>query len=262
MSHQQLNNEFDTNSRVLLTARGYVSDQVSNKKVKTIKLSSKSARKMSAQERIAANSKRRLDQTLTLTKYPKQVQQYNDEVIKYVDLVTSNKVNRNKLNSQFHKATLAGAKVDTNYSKKTSKLFNVVIVADEASGYKPLAKTKGLTIKKAKNSSKDGKTVTTDPNKSYRKFMKRRSLLQKQRTDPLVIGLEILSLVSALLIIFFIFLQPSKQDDAMNALSESGGASLFTRPKPRGYALFLIRATEVSTAIVLITLIVVNMLLK
>lgn len=63
-------------------------------------------------------------------------------------------------------------------------------------------------------------------------------------------GLGIALIVLSGLIILFIFLQPSKANDAMSALSDTAGHDLLSEAKPDDYTLFLMRGTVILTLIV------------
>ncbi|WP_172616848.1 preprotein translocase subunit SecG [Limosilactobacillus reuteri] len=264
LSNSQLKTEFNNNTRIMLSARGYAGNQVTNKKTKTVKLSKTNQEKVKKEQKEVQRSLNKLNNSRLLTGYPRSVKSYTEGVNKYLNLLLQDKISKKTLNKQFHQNTVKGMEIVSEYQNgKGSTLFNLALTADEASGYKPEVKSKGVTLKPTKTKNKS--TVTHDPYKQLRKVKKQeneQNHIKKVNREPRVITLKIVLIALSALLILLIFLQPSKQDDAMNALSDTGGATLFTRPKPRGMQRLLINSTRVCTACIVVVLIVLNQLMK
>lgn len=233
-----------------------------------------------------------VENSAIVSNLPKEVIDYSHKVLDYITLIESGKATLYKANQAFHKAEISGANLAFTYNNaKTSNALGKVIENDVV-----LQEKLSSANKKAKQQKKKAEKETTNKASltSNQKNLSKKEQLAKAKEQliskngilkskhklgktkmpieevkvsnnnknkiPLCWGCLFICL--SILIIIAIFLQPSKQDDSMNALTESGGASLFTRPKPRGYQLFLLRTTESLTLLLIIALVLLNFIRK
>lgn len=76
-------------------------------------------------------------------------------------------------------------------------------------------------------------------------------IFSKRASKGIPFSVGITLIVISVLIIVFIFLQPSKANDAMSALSDTAGHDLLSEAKPDDYTLFLMRGTVVLTLVLI-----------
>lgn len=248
MNRSELNKAFKTDTAVLVDSKKVeMATKKSNNKIKVTDENLEQLRKDQAK---VMKIQDKLDNSKIVSSYPKDVSEYNQSVYKYTTMLRKGSTQK-ALNSQFHKTAVQGTKVVKKHQDgKFGQTFKEVLAADNLDGYKLTSseyKKAGLVLKKSKKpsststSQKSAKLLPKDNKQDKAKHNQAIKAYQHKRS---VRVLEGLSFVSAIMIIVFIFLQPSKQDDSMNALADNGGSTLFNRPKPQGYALFLIRSTE------------------
>lgn len=193
----------------------------------------------------ATNTQKSLD-TLekydTFTSYPSSVKSYCKLALDYENAVQKNESEK-KLKKKYHKAAKQAIVVNqkAGFEKKTQKITKSVMLEDPH-----------YTVKKVVKVDKNGKkTVVGSESKSKsKKKKKKKSNIPKSVISFSPVQGAVLILVSSLLIVV-IFMQPSKSDDSMGALTATGGDSMFAKPKPRGYELFLIRSTQVLLLVLL-----------
>lgn len=256
VAHQQLQQAYITQTKALLTTRGLIAKQaLSGRNSDHIKLNWKSQRVAKQQLKIAQKATKEVDQKPKLTSAPKDEVQYGRQTSRYISIVCAHK--RMKVaNEAFHQADKQGAHLVGKYqlakrSRLVARYTEIMESADIMSGY---------TLHRSKHQAahEASERVLPENQRQMIKQSKSTKSLNHNRTEQ---SLEGVLVVICILLIIVIFLQPNRQDDAMNALTDSGGASLFTRPKPRGYALFLLRATEMLIAATVGILLVINYLI-
>lgn len=175
----------------------------------------------------------------TFTSYPSSVKSYCKLALDYENAVQKNESEKN-LKKKYHKAAKQAIVVNqkAGFEKKTQKITKSVMLEDPH-----------YTVKKVVKVDKNGKkTVVGSEFKS--KSKKKKTNIPKSVISFSPVQGVVLILVSSLLIVV-IFMQPSKSDDSMGALTATGGDSMFAKPKPRGYELFLIRSTQVLLLVLL-----------
>lgn len=273
MTKKELTTEFSNASKIAVNVRKLTNTPKDSKNsTKKVRLSNKDKVKIKQYKRSITSSKEKINKTKKISQLSKDVLAYETSVLRYLDKASTTGVTYKETNKSFHSMTKKGSSIVVTYlDGKMPKSFQVAFVSDQLAGYIPdLKSNKGYTIKEAKKSKKNNQKtnkVNTNKNpkpKSADQMFKeaianmKKEQEKAQRKYKRVVTLEILSGAIAVLIIVVICLQPSKQDESMNALSESGGATLFMRPKPKGYALFLIRTTEVLILLEVIVLILIS----
>lgn len=166
-------------------------------------------------------------------------------------------------------------KTTTTYSVdsngKVTKSTSTGKSSSKSSKSKSKSKSKSTSSKKKSSSKTSAKSSSKKSAKSTKKESKQSSKTQSQKTSakestpskknaqnetPVSVIYfnpikSILLVVTSILLIFVIFRQPSKSDDNMGALSSVGGDSMFSKPKPRGFELFMIRTTRVLILVLL-----------
>lgn len=268
-----LNREFNENTTYVLKARALIAKQVKKGSKDTkIELDKKDVPKLLAIKKELNNSKETL-QKANISDYPSRLVKYNSQVLAYVNLLES-EGSTAKAKAAFHKVVNSGESILIKYqdSQKVPKLFAVALQADAASGYELDASsgiahaTKSETfsidkngkLKKVKNSDKSATSSTKNSQTSQGKTPT--SVTTPLSTKIIKINpfISVVLLILSILIIILVFLQPNKNQDSMNALTETGGDTIFSIPKEKGYKLFLTRSTEILIAALTIILIIYN----
>lgn len=263
MTNKQLTTEYTRDTEAALISRGTVAKQVSTKSKKNdgdyIKLTAKSKKVLSQEKAVVNKGYKKVSAANNgAGKYPSDLANYQKQVLNYIS-VLQNGGTVKQAKSEFHKIATQGQEINIKYQgMKQNRFLNIATFSDEASGYKsqsPLSITP--TDKKQKKSSDSSNKAPFNPQdkKPAAKRLTRKNIINETSITP---GWGIWLIVVCVVIIASVFLQPNRSNDAMNALTESGGATLFDRPKPKGYELFLMRTTEVGTVILVISLIVFN----
>lgn len=232
-----------------------------------------------------------VENSAVVSNLPKGVISYSNKILDYINLLEDGKATLYKANQAFHNAEVSATKLSVTYNNSKTTNALGLVVENDAVLQEKLAKVnqKAKSQKKTTKSSTNKASLNNNQKKLSKKeqlanakkqliskngilkskhksgktkmpILKLKSQNPNKNKIPFVWGC--LFIVLSILIIISIFLQPSKQDDSMNALTESGGASLFTRPKPRGYQLFLLRTTEGLTLLLVIALILLNFIRK
>lgn len=260
MTNKQLTSEYTKNTEAALIARGTVAKQVSNKSkkddAKYLKLTAKSKKVLNEEKALVNKSYKKVSASNNgAGKYPSELANYQKQILNYIS-VLQNGGTVKQAKSEFHKITTKGQEINIKYQgMKQNRFLNIATFSDEASGYKsqsPLSITP--TDKKQKNSPEKAPLNQQNKKSSVRKLSKK-DLINETAITP---GWGIWLIIVCVVIIASVFLQPNRSNDAMNALTESGGATLFDRPKPKGYELFLMRTTEVGTIVLIISLVIFN----
>lgn len=260
MTNKQLTSEYTKNTEAALIARGTVAKQVSNKSkkddAKYLKLTAKSKKVLNEEKALVNKSYKKVSASNNgAGKYPSELANYQKQILNYIS-VLQNGGTVKQAKSEFHKITTKGQEINIKYQgMKQNRFLNIATFSDEASGYKsqsPLSITP--TDKKQKNSLEKAPLNQQNKKSSVRKLSKK-DLINETAITP---GWGIWLIIVCVVIIASVFLQPNRSNDAMNALTESGGATLFDRPKPKGYELFLMRTTEAGTIVLIISLVIFN----
>lgn len=261
MTNKQLTTEYTINTEAALIARGTVAKQVSTKSKKDdtqyLKITAKSKKVLNQEKALVNKSYKQVSASNNgAGKYPSDLANYQKQILNYIG-VLQNGGTVKQAKFEFHKIATQGQEINIKYQgMKQNRFLNIVTFSDEASGYKsqsPLSITP--TNKKDKNAS-DKAPLNQQDKKSPVRRLSRQDLINETSITP---GWGIWLMLVCIVIIASVFLQPNRSNDAMNALTESGGATLFDRPKPKGYELFLMRTTEVGTVILVISLIIFNL---
>ena len=261
MTNKQLTIEYTRNTEAALIARGTVAKQVSTKSKKDdtqyLKITAKSKKVLNQEKALVNKSYKQVSASNNgAGKYPSDLANYQKQILNYIG-VLQNGGTVKQAKSEFHKIATQGQEINIKYQgMKQNRFLNIVTFSDEASGYKsqsPLSITP--TNKEDKNASDKAPLNQQDKKLPVRR-LSRQDLINETSITP---GWGIWLMLVCIVIIASVFLQPNRSNDAMNALTESGGATLFDRPKPKGYELFLRRTTEVGTVILVISLIIFNL---
>ena len=264
MTNKQLTTEYTKNTEAALVARGTVARQVSTKSKKDddkyLKINTKNKKVLSQQKVLVNKSYKQVSASNNgAGKYPSDLANYQKQILNYIS-VLQNGGTVKQAKSEFHKIATQGQEINIKYQgMKQNKFLNIATFSDEASGYKsqsPLTITP--TDKKKNDSSDKDKAPLNQSEKSLSKVRRisKKDLINETAITP---AWGIWLMLVCVVIIASVFLQPNRSNDAMNALTESGGATLFDRPKPKGYELFLMRTTEVGTVVLVISLIIFNL---
>lgn len=258
LSKHEYTNCFSKTSKDLaasekLAEKIYNKDQTTVNKKKKKKISKKEKERLLKQVgQYADHTQKSLD-TLqkydTFTSYPSAVINYCHKALDYEQAVM-NEEPYSSLQKKYHKAVKQAIEVTRigGFEKKAQNVTKKVMLGDPH-----------YTVKRLIKIDKKGhKTVVKSENARKKKTKKPKVKLPPKSTIhfSIVQGIVVI-LVSGLLIVV-IFLQPNKSDDNMGALTATGGDSLFSKPKPRGYELFLVRATQMSILLLLLVIFLVG----
>ncbi|STX18319.1 preprotein translocase subunit SecG [Lactobacillus crispatus] len=258
LSNKQLTNEFSKTTQSLLIARGTVAKQVIGKKAKNgdVKLKTTDKKVLVQQKAKVNQSLKKVSASAGLAaNYPKALQKYENSILTYISLLQQGTSIR-EARSQFHKIVVTGQRINIQYQNmRQNRYLNIASFADNTSGYKS---DSPLSITPTNKKSKQKDTTTVKKPKSQNTLKDGTKVKTVHGAFSLSIGWGIYFIFLVVIIISSIFLQPNRSNDSMNALTESGGATLFNRPRPRGYELFLLRSTEISVLILVASLIIYN----
>lgn len=254
LSKHEYTNCFSKTSKDLVAAEKaaekiYGKDQTTVSKKKKKKISKKEKQKLLKEVGEYSNNTQKSLDTLkkynTFTSYPSAVVSYCKRALAYEEAV-QNEEPYKTLQKKYHKAAKQAIEVTKagGFEKRAQTITKSVMLRDPH-----------YTVRKLIKIDKKGHKHVVEDKKDKAKEKKKASQSKKPKipksriTFSLAQGIAII-LVS-ILIIVVIFLQPNKSDDNMGALTATGGDSMFAKPKPRGYELFLIRATEFSIILLL-----------
>lgn len=264
MTNKQLTTEYTKNTEAALVARGTVARQVSTKSKKDddkyLKINTKNKKVLSQQKVLVNKSYKQVSASNNgAGKYPSDLANYQKQILNYIS-VLQNGGTVKQAKSEFHKIATQGQEINIKYQgMKQNKFLNIATFSDEASGYKSQSPLTITPADKKKNDSSDkDKAPLNQSEKSPSKVRRisKKDLINETAITP---AWGIWLILVCVVIIASVFLQPNRSNDAMNALTESGGATLFDRPKPKGYELFLMRTTEVGTVVLVLSLIIFNL---
>lgn len=257
LSKHEYTNCFSKTSKDLaasekLAEKIYNKDQTTVNKKKKKKISKKEKDRLLKQvEKYADHTQKSLD-TLqkydTFTSYPATVISYCHKALDYEQAVMNEEPYSN-LQKKYHKAAKQAIEVTRigGFEKRAQDVTKEVMLGDPH-----------YTVKRLIKIDKKGhKTVVKSQKKTKKKKRSKIKLPPKSTIHFSIIQGIVVILVSGLLIVV-IFLQPNKSDDNMGALTATGGDSLFAKPKPRGYELFLIRTTQLSILLLLLVIFLIG----
>lgn len=248
ITKKEITQNYNQSTKILLQARGVVAKQLTTKQQrKKIVLKAdqvKQLKKIREQLKQAQIKIKKSDKGAA--NYPKSMDQYQALIDSYIVKIQKKKTKLD-INNEFHQAAGKAQDINTKYQGgKKNKYLQLVNMADndtQKSIYKEY-----LKYTKAKRPSKGDipvKRVDLSPNN--KKYV---------ISIPTIWGIAFI--IISVLIISVIYLQPNKSNDSMSALTTTGGAELYNRPKPRGYQLFLVRTTKILILILSIMLILFN----
>lgn len=259
LSNKQLTNEFSKTTQSLLITRGTVAKQVIGKKPKNgdIKVTTTNQKVLVQQKAKVNQSLKKVSAPAGLAaQYPKTLQKYDNSILDYITLLQHGTSIR-EARSEFHKVVVLGQRINIQYQDmRQNRYLNIATFADQTSGYKA---DSPLSITPTKNKKGKKKNATTSKKSDSQNELKDGTKVKTVHgAFSLSIGWGIYFIFLVIIIITSIYLQPNRSNDSMNALTESGGATLFNRPRPRGYELFLLRTTELSVLILAASLFIYN----
>lgn len=257
MTNRELTSEFTKNTESALIARRSVAKQVNTKATSKgyVQVSKSGMKFLNEQKTLVNYSLSKVSKSNTgVGKYPSDLVNYEKQILNYIS-VLQNKGTVQQAKSEFHQIVLQGQKINVKYQNmKENRYLNIATFSDQASGYKAQSP---LTISPTNKNKKSKENSNKEPLSKQNKPKIRKANVINETT--ITLSWAIWFSIVCVVIIMSVFLQPNRSNDAMNALTESGGATLFNRPKPHGYELFLMRTTEISTIILIVSLIVFNL---
>jgi protein translocase SecG subunit len=257
MTNKELTSEFTKNTESALMARSTVAKQINTKATPKgyVQVSKRGMKFLNEQKASVNKSLSKVSKSNTgVGKYPSNLVNYEKQILNYIS-VLQNKGTVKQAKSEFHKIVVQGQEINVKYQNmKENRYLNIATFSDQASGYKGHIP---LTISPTDKNKKTKESSDKEPLSEQNKPKIRKANVINETT--ITISWAIWFFIICAVIIMSVFLQPNRSNDAMNALTESGGATLFNRPKPHGYELFLMRTTEISTIILVISLIVFNL---
>lgn len=264
LSKKDLNKEYIQTTKILVESRGEVGKQVDQKsKSKNIRLSRKNKAVLSKNVSKLKQLNEKLDFSVkTAAKYPKALRDYNNQTSDYIKGLLKEETTKAAI-QKFHKTTKTAYQLQFQYVNEENKYLDIALASDQASGKKV---DQDVSIKEASKSENKNKkrqqSKATKENKKLEKKLgmkvKKTKVTKKPSPVNIPLGWVVWFSLIALVLIVSVFLQPNKSNDSMSALTNTGGAELYNRPKPIGYQLFLQRVTEGAIAVLVISLIIFN----
>lgn len=253
MSPEQINKNIDSINTALLNTQGTVVSSTVSTKVKKIKKGKKTVKKTikvtpyldydkTAQSNLAAQVRslqkviEAFEGTNVRMGYPKSTLNYAKQSLAYVKKAEKAS-SPSDLKADYHKVVRKGVKlyrkVPRNKDKKSERIMATLTALD----YSP------EDTKKADQQEQSAKQSQSAAN----------NIFYPKSSKGISFGLGMVLIVLSALLILFVFLQPSKANDAMNALTDTAGNDLLSEAKPDDYTIFLMRGTEIiAIAIVVI----------
>lgn len=264
MTNKQLTTEYTKSTEAALVVRGTVARQVSTKSKKDddkyLKINTKNKKVLSQQKVLVNKSYKQVSASNNgAGKYPSDLANYQKQILNYIS-VLQNGGTVKQAKSEFHKIAIQGQEINIKYQgMKQNKFLNIATFSDEASGYKSQSPLTITPTDKKKNDPSDKAKAPLNQSEKVPSKVRRISKKDLINETAITPAWGIWLILVCVVIIASVFLQPNRSNDAMNALTESGGATLFDRPKPKGYELFLMRTTEIGTVVLVISLIIFNL---
>lgn len=245
----QVRNSFNTINTALVTAQGQVNNSSfinTETKQTKLKYTRTATNTLKAQvdtlDKVIAsfsNTNHRFGLPKHTFAYAKSARNYINQAIQAKD--------PKELESSYHEVAKQGVLVfskmpNSQKNKKSERLMASVMAFD---------------LKQAKEDQKSKKNDSSSSKDNSSSLRQQTSATQNLFTGKaskgIPFGLGVVLVILSVLIITFVFLQPSKANDAMSALSDTGGHDLLSEAKPDDYTLFLMRGT-VFFAVVLVAI--------
>lgn len=253
MSPEQINKSIDSINTALLNTQGTIASSTVSTKVKKIKKGKKTVKKtekvkpyldydktaqsnLIAQERVLQKVVAAFKGTNIKMGYPKSTLSYAQQSLAYVQ--KAQKVSKpSDLKSDYHKVIQKGVKlyreVPRNKDKKSERIMATLTALDYSAEDTKKADQQEQSVKQSQSAANN--------------------IFYPKSSKGISFGLGIVLIALSALLILFVFLQPSKANDAMNALTDTAGNDLLSEAKPDDYTIFLMRGTEfIAIAIVVI----------
>lgn len=236
MPAKEATQHFNTVTESLLETQKIVEKFGDSKKVK---LSKKDMQTISSSQSAIQDAEKSLANTNVRMGYQAQVYDYSKAVDKYISVASDNPKDVDTLMPKYHAVVKKMIRVykqmpESAKSSKTDKLIDTVEMMD------PTYIKQAIKDQKKKKKEKSAESASKIKGKS------------------ITTGMTILIFILSGLLIISVFMQPSKADDQMNALTDTAGAGLMNDNKPRGYALYMMRTTEVCLALLVIVLLILE----
>lgn len=230
-SRQMITDSFNQSTRYMLQTRGMILKATGNKPADTptVQLNKLEKDQITKYQGRIAHQQKTIQDSRIVSNYSLKVAKYDGYVLDYLALAKSRGCTTGTLNDQFHKANVLGTRIVISFlNGRPTNIYRVVMAAD------PIVN----------NSLKHD-------NQQVSKL--RMNNIQKQISN----SCEVALLALGVILIVLVFSQPNHQSDTMEALSDVNySASLFSRSKPRGKELFLLRSTKFALLLLIIGLLV------
>lgn len=240
-----LDNDFEKITSSLAISQNIIRQRDKNTKSgKNLKLTKKDLRVLSNQTNLIQNSLAKVRHNDTSTQYSSNILKYGSQVNRYIASLSEFK-NYSQSKSSYRKVAMKGyhifENIPDNRRTKNMKLAMSVVASLDPSVKKEIKKDQ---------QEKDNKY------KKIQKAVNRQNQYDKIRSAKKVnVGWKIVLSIAAILLIFVVFLQPSKADDSMSALNGLASDNLMSQAKPTGYTLYLLRTTKVLITVIALILI-------
>lgn len=240
-----LDNDFEKITSSLAISQNIIRQRDKNTKSgKNLKLTKKDLRVLSNQTNLIQNSLAKVWHNDTSTQYSSNILKYGSQVNRYIASLSEFK-NYSQSKSSYRKVAMKGyhifENIPDNRRTKNMKLAMSVVASLDPSVKKEIKKDQR---------EKDNKY------KKIQKAVNRQNQYDKIRSAKKVnVGWKIVLSIAAILLIFVVFLQPSKADDSMSALNGLASDNLMSQAKPTGYTLYLLRTTKVLITVIALILI-------
>lgn len=230
-SRQMITDSFNQSTRYMLQTRGMILKAAGNKPadMPTVQLNKPEKDQITKYQGRIAHQQKIIQDSRIVSNYSLKVAKYDGYVLDYLALAKSRGCTTGTLNDQFHKANVLGTRIVISFlNGRPTNIYRVVMAAD-------------LIVN---NSLKHD-------NQQVSKL--RMNNTQKQISN----SCEAALLALGVILIVLVFSQPNHQSDTMEALSDVNySTSLFSRSKPRGKELFLLRSTKFALLLLIIGLLV------
>ena len=250
----QVRNSFNTINTALVTAQGQVnSSSFINKETKQTKL--KYTRTATNTLKAQVDSLDKVIASFSNTNHrfglPKHTFAYAKSARNYINQAIQAK-DPKELESSYHEVAKQGVLVfskmpNSQKNKKSERLMASVMAFDLKQAQEDQKSKKNDSSSSTDNSS------SLRPQDRNKQTSATQNLFTGKASKGIPFGLGVVLVILSVLIITFVFLQPSKANDAMSALSDTGGHDLLSEAKPDDYTLFLMRGT-VFFAVVLVAI--------
>lgn len=263
MKSSEVRNNFDSVNTALLTTQGTVMSSTKTNKPKTKNKKKKESVKTTkyisydrtakstliAQKKAVSKVIASFEKTNLKFGLPKDTLNYSKKVLAYINKAETAK-KPSDLEDDYHRLADQGARTYFKVLKPTKKHTQSERIMAAIMAFD--VKQKRVSNKGKKNETNSNSPALTDKEKNNSQANDAHIFYPKSSLGISIPLGSVLVVLSALLILF-VFLQPSKANDAMNALTDTSGNDLLSEAKPDDYTLFLMRGTKIlALAIVII----------